>query len=71
MFYVHEVWTRDGHKARLHRGTCSRCNEGQGEHPGASKRSGRWHGPFAEIKDTLQAAHKTGARVSRCGYCKP
>jgi hypothetical protein len=69
-FWVNEHWTKQGHRAQLHRGTCAHCNEGQGE-VGAPKRRGRWHGPFTEIKDALAVAHKTGAKVSRCGYCKP
>lgn len=70
-FYVYENWQAEGHKARVHFHSCPWCKSGRGIYPHASKRNGRWHGPFSSLSGALSAASRTGARVSRCKKCSP
>lgn len=66
MFWVYENWRARGHKAVLHRGQCLFCNDGRGlSGQGTSPDNGRWLGPFENIDQASQAAHNTGAAVTR------
>jgi len=72
-YYVYHNWTVErGGKARVHRGSCSFCNNGQGIHNTILRRNCEWFGPFKTKQDALTQARKTGAaRVSRCRTCNP
>ena len=70
-YYMYENWTAEGHKARLHVGDCSFCKNGMGIHPDAGERNGKWHGPFTEYDQAMQAAQATGGNVSNCQRCLP
>ena len=70
-YHVYENWQAEGHKARIHYSECSFCHDGKGIHPGASDDHGCWHGPFATMRDALDAAHATGGRVTMCKKCDP
>ena len=56
-------------RARLHKATCSRCNDGQG-----MKRSrlpdNRWHGPFGTVREAIDCALSTGHLDAKgCWFC--
>jgi hypothetical protein len=70
-YYVYDNWVAEGYKARIHAANCSFCNHGQGIHPGAGARNGRWLGPFRTMGEATNAAARTGGRVSRCAHCAP
>jgi hypothetical protein len=70
-YYVYENWVAEGHKARVHFGSCPYCKEGKGIHPNAGKRNGRWLGPYNTFEAALAAAHQTGGKVSACRHCEP
>lgn len=69
-YYVYENWTAET-KARIHLAECRWCNHGRGIHPEASRRNGRWHGPFANFNAARGAARQTGRPVSMCMHCDP
>ena len=67
-FFVYENWTRD--RARLHRGSCGYCNEGQGTQPIDSGSNGKWHGPFENIETARRALRNVKKSDSKeCGCC--
>jgi len=68
-YHVYENWVAEGHKARVHRSTCSFCNNGRGVHPGSGTRNGAWHGPFDTLEEAMIAAIDTGGNVSSCKVC--
>ena len=70
-FFVYENWQAEGHKARVHRGSCPSCNYGKGIHPEASEEHGRWHGPFDALNDAVVLANRSGGVVSFCKRCSP
>jgi hypothetical protein len=70
-FYVYENWVAEGHKARIHKGSCGDCHEGKGKHPGASNKNGMWHGPFKSLTEAQKAAERTGGHISYCKHCHP
>lgn len=58
-------WMKPIGRARIHRGSCSNCNDGQGQ---AGQRKDKrevtgWHGPF-----DLSAAEAKATSLSRAGY---
>lgn len=70
-YFVYENWVAEGHKARIHFGSCGHCNYGRGVHPEAGDRNGKWFGPFTSFADAKNAAYKTGGYVSCCKHCNP
>ena len=69
-FCVYENWTSRPKKAIVHSGNCSFCNSGRGIHQRATRRNGRWHGPFHSLGDAHQAAEATGReRTESCRVC--
>jgi hypothetical protein len=70
-YYFYENWVAEGHKARIHFGSCSFCNQGTGIHPGAGTKNGGWSDSYSSIKDAMAAAKKTGGKVSKCKFCRP
>lgn len=72
-YYVYHNWrVVKGGKAKIHRGSCGSCNNGQGVHNSDSTKNCKWLGPFKTKQDALTQARKTGAaRVSRCRICNP
>ena len=69
-FYVYENWTID--RARVHKGSCSYCNDGKGVQVADSGRNGKWRGPFVERKTAFDILAKLGrADAGACGKCKP
>jgi len=68
-FWAYENWV---HKyARVHRATCSHCNDGQGSDGGIDSPVGRWLGPFDLYDLAYGAATATGLNASACGHCVP
>src|SRR5436190_18757684 len=70
-YHFYENWTAEGHRATVHVGECSFCNNGSGIHPDASERNGRWSTPFDSLAEARQAAGQAGATVRSCGKCVP
>lgn len=70
-YFVYENWRAEGHKARIHRGSCPSCDYGKGIHPESGEEHGRWHGPFGSMKDAVVAAQSSGGTVSLCQRCDP
>jgi hypothetical protein len=68
-YWIYENWPDP--KARIHRSDCAHCNAGQGTHPGASDRNGKWEEPYSTLAAAKQAASRTGLPVSLCAHCKP
>ncbi len=70
-YWIYENWTAEN-KAKLHRGSCSFCNEGLGIHDDKEEgRNGRWHGPFNTFSEARNYAQNLNRTVSYCGFCKP
>lgn len=68
-FWTYENWV---HKyARVHRGTCPHCNDGQGNHDAVDSHVGRWLGPYERYDLAYSAATGTGLSASACGHCVP
>lgn len=56
----------------MHNGNCPFCKHGQGIHPGASDRNGRWHGPFTDPKTAYAKAYEVrGGNARYCKKCLP
>lgn len=67
-FYVYQNWHRE--RARLHRGECRHCREGQGSQPVDSGRNGKWHGPIEERKAAQLLLDSFGyADAKECPFC--
>lgn len=67
-YWVYENWTHD--RARLHAGSCNRCNDGAGSQVASSVRNGRWLGPletFAEGERTMIELGRSDTGV--CAFC--
>lgn len=56
-YYIYENWHAGPHKAVIHVGTCSFCNDGNGRRGVCDSRQAKWHGPY----ETLVAARKAAA----------
>lgn len=69
--YIYENWVAEGHKARIHLGSCSFCNDGKGNHNSIDETNGKWHGPFTRLSLALEAAISTKGKVSYCKHCNP
>jgi hypothetical protein len=46
-FGAYENWRAHGHRATVHRGGCSMCNQGAGVHGGGETPNGKWLEPFS------------------------
>ena len=56
-------------RARVHKATCSRCNEGQGM-KGSRRPDNRWHGPFGTVREATGYARSTGRPDAKgCWFC--
>src|SRR5678815_1470366 len=55
-FYVYENWLAGPHKIVLHRSSCGQCNHGKGRPVGHDANHARWHGPYACLLYTSDAA---------------
>ena len=71
-YYVYENWVAEK-KARIHKGSCSHCKEGNGTGRNTlGKKNGQWHGPFSSYNEAKKLAESLEDRVvSDCGHCKP
>ncbi len=70
-YYVYENW-QAGHRARVHHAECSYCKHGQGVHPGAGDKNGKWYGPFTTVDAARAAPLRYSGAVRRpCGHCRP
>lgn len=65
-YYVYENWVAEGHKVRIHRASCSFCNNGRGIHNTDSTRNGRWHGPFSYVEDIYRSFFQVREKISKC-----
>ena len=45
-YYIYENSACGPHKAVIHVGTCSFCNDGKGRHGVCDSRHAKWHGPY-------------------------
>jgi hypothetical protein len=70
-FCAYENWRAHGHRAIVHRGQCSMCNDGASVHKGGKTRNGKWHGPFSAYGGASSAALRPGADVRDCRICTP
>ena len=69
-FWVYENYPRD--RARVHWGDCGFCNHGDGVDGRGNPNNGRWHGPFATIKEACDKMRGLDKKDSgECGICKP
>ena len=58
-------------RVRVHRATCSDCNDGQGK-SGSRLPDNRWHGPFPARQEAIDKALSTGRKDAKgCGNCLP
>ena len=56
-------------RVRVHRGTCTRCNNGRGM-KGSRLPDNRWHGPFTILDAAIEKALNTPTSdVAGCGHC--
>jgi 4-hydroxy-tetrahydrodipicolinate synthase len=67
-FFIYENWSAGPHKIVVHRGTCGQCSHGKGRPAGHDATHARWHGPYATLAETREAAHAmTGVLIrSEC-----
>jgi 4-hydroxy-tetrahydrodipicolinate synthase len=67
-FFIYENWAAGPHKIVLHRASCGQCNHGKGRPAGHDANHSRWHGPYAALAETRDAAHAmTGVLIrSEC-----
>ena len=57
--------------ARVHKGTCAYCNQGQGLH-GSRLPVSRWHGPFLTREEAFSKLRATGrSNADGCKVCNP
>src|SRR5438128_2490438 len=71
-FYVYEYKRgKEGHKARVHRASCSWCKGGIGHHEQRAGKNRTWSERFDSIREALEAAQKTGGKPSLCERCCP
>ena len=69
-YWIYDSWA--GNRARIHKGSCPRCNYGNGIHPGSSTESGGWLGPYADRDEAFQKATALGRKKTRgCNVCRP
>ena len=69
-FWVYENYPTN--RARVHRADCRFCNYGDGIDGRGNPDNGRWHGPFATIKEACEKMRGLKKKDSgECGYCKP
>jgi len=67
-FFIYENWHAGPHKAVLHRGSCSQCNNGKGRPAGHDVNHARWHGPYASLSEARESSQQmTGVLIrSEC-----
>lgn len=63
-------------RARIHKGSCSHCNEGQGQVGQDKTDSGNtgWFGPFdtvAAAQAFMESKFPDFTDKGKCGHCKP
>jgi 4-hydroxy-tetrahydrodipicolinate synthase len=56
-FYIYENWAAGPRKIVLHRGSCGQCNQGKGRPAGHEANHANWHGPYATLAQSREAAH--------------
>jgi len=75
-FYVYEYVHQEGRRAEvrtvLHVHDCRWCQAGQGRptNAGMKRGLGRWHGPFDNVGDALDAAGMIAEPLA-CRHCRP
>lgn len=73
-YYIYENWQAGPHKAVVHLGSCSHCNQGGGASRGNyDPNHGEWHGPFETKRDAERHSQNLRGVVIRkvCGHCHP
>ena len=69
-FWVYENFPNN--KARVHRANCRNRNSGSGLRNIGKVDTGRWHGPYLDVREAKAKAHHTGrADVRDCKVCTP
>ncbi len=74
-YYVYTNWTQK--HARVHKGTCKDCNNGQGKNHTSSTKHGMWLKPFKTYEEARKAAkdfidkRKCKDKIIACGHCHP
>jgi hypothetical protein len=67
-FFIYENWTHK--RARLHRGDCAFCKDGNGSQSSSAVTNGRWLGPFASRKIAAdRLAQLKYENKGTCGTC--
>lgn len=67
-FWIYENWKNNGHRTRVHAGSCVHFKTDADGNPKSSKGS-KWHGPYESLEDAEKAARETGGKVSFCRVC--
>ena len=68
-WWVYENWRAvTGGKARVHRGSCGYCNDGEGFQPQDSGKNGKWHGPFDSKEQAFEYAKSLGRKTTDFCY---
>ena len=66
-YWVYEDDQTD--RARVHKATCSRCNDGRGL-KGSRLPDNRWHGPFGTEREAIDRALSTDRSDAKgCRFC--
>jgi hypothetical protein len=69
-YWVYENWQAGTHKAVVHAGSCSFCNDGRGlSLSGTDPKHGQWHGPFPSGGVAEACARRTGGVLKFCHFC--
>lgn len=75
MFFIYENWTNTF--CKVHHGSCSFCNGGEGIFGGGKTESGQWHSGYVSREAALAAARALAAShqnahvwiVDSCQFC--
>lgn len=75
-FYVYRYFNTP--HIKIHKGSCSYCNNGEGIHLEKSGLNSEWFGPFENYEDARKKAESVAkskgidmSNVTDCGYCNP
>jgi F-type H+-transporting ATPase subunit beta len=69
-YWIYENWGL--RRIRVHLGDCRYCHDGKGWKRYATEKTGKWHGPYANYRDTFRfsGAYKDWD-IRDCSVCIP
>jgi hypothetical protein len=56
MFFIYENWVAEGHKVRIHYGSCSFFKDGRGIYNSDTNKNGQWLSPYSTYKEAFNVA---------------